>query len=160
MPSPQSAGQSPQSSGQDWHDSVPEHSPLPQPGQAPQSVRQLRHVSVASHVPLPHTSQGQSSGHSVHDSSKPQTPSPQTPWAPLTLAFEQPLPVAATAAARNTRAIDVILTDAFFMALSFACASDGARRPSARMVSAWNSLKVIAHIGSLFKPAREDPLTS
>jgi hypothetical protein len=139
MPSPQSGGQSPQSSGQDWHDSDPEHSPLPHPGQAPQSVRQLRHVSVASHVPLPHTSQGQSAGHIVHDSSKPQSPSPQTPWAPLTLAFEHPLPAAATTAARNTRAIPVILTDAFFMALSFACASDAAGRPSATFVSAFSS---------------------
>jgi hypothetical protein len=132
MPSPQSAGQLPQSSGQDWHDSDPEHSPSPQPGQAPQSVLQLRHVSVGSHVPLPHTGQApQSASHSVHDSSKLQMPSPQTPWAPWTLAFEHPPPVAATAAARNTRAIPVILTEALFMALSFACGSDGAGRPSA-----------------------------
>jgi len=79
IPSPQSSGQEPQSSGQLVHVSSPLQTPSPHPGQGPQSALQME-----------------------HDSSKLQMPSPQTPSSPLILAFEHPAKMKSRASEKDT----------------------------------------------------------
>ena len=81
QPSPQTAGQAPQSASQEEQDSLASQVPSPQTaGQAPQSASQEEQDSLASQVPSPQTAGQvpQSAVQEEQDSLASQVPSPQT----------------------------------------------------------------------------------
>jgi hypothetical protein len=80
MPSPQSAGHTPQSQGQEPQLSEAWQRPSPQVGHTSQSIQQFVQFSPGSQIQLPHMAGQvpQSRGHSSQLSDTPQAPSPHT----------------------------------------------------------------------------------